>query len=65
MFIGLIILFILLAYGGLEALNKTHKNECIKWQDMAISGNYPDYYIKEWQVEQCDFHGIEVDAPVR
>jgi hypothetical protein len=60
-----IALFSFVALQGLKGLNKTHKNECKEWQEMAISGDYPDYYIVGWQKEQCDFHGIEIDAPVR
>lgn len=36
---------------------------CIAWEKNAKQ--YPGFYITEWQKAQCDYHGIQIDAPVR
>lgn len=62
-----IIAFIGLLYGTAELMEGGIKTqeiyECNKWQGWAE--NYNDYYLLEWQNEQCKSHGIQINAPVR
>lgn len=51
-------------------LAKAERNECMKWQEQAeedieINGDYPHYFLNEWQAEQCEAQKIEVNAVVR
>ena len=50
-------------FGVYHGINKTEFAECVKWQDQ--SQKYPGYYITEWQKQQCDHQGVDIDAPVR
>jgi large-conductance mechanosensitive channel len=43
---------------GLQGINKQEKVECIQWQ--AEAQQFNDYYLTEWQVNQCNHHGIKV-----
>lgn len=38
--------------------------ECRKWAKQAEVYR-PQFYLTEWQKNQCDYHGIEINAPVR
>ena len=43
----------------LLAVDKHEKLECSKWRnEMEI---YPNYYLADWQIEQCRWHGIELE----
>ena len=46
-----------------EGLNRHEIAECLEWQQW--SEEYEGFYLAEWQKEQCDHHGIAIDAPVR
>jgi len=62
--IGIIFLSLfawLLSIGN--GLEKYEINECNKWKEQAEV--YPDYYLLEWQEQQCDRHEIEINAPVK
>ena len=54
-----VIAFSLIAYGA----EKSEINECKTWQ--KESSELKDYYLVGWQKEQCDFHGVEINAPVK
>ncbi len=54
----LVLLWWLLDYG----MDKTEISECLKWQKEA--NKIKGYYLLEWQKEQCDYHNIQVNAPV-
>lgn len=43
-------------------LNKQEEVDCYTWQKQAKE--YQNFYLTTWQAEQCEAHGIEVDAPV-
>ncbi len=43
-------------------MNRQERFECKNWQ--AEAGDYPGYYITEWQQQQCDRWGIQIDAKV-
>lgn len=36
--------------------------QCEKWADEAKV--YPGYFLAEWQKMQCDYYGVQIDAPV-
>lgn len=44
-------------------LDRTETATCIKWQEQA--SEYPGFYLTQWQKQQCDYHGITIEAPVR
>lgn len=46
-----------------EALNRVEVSECMKWEQEAIE--YPQYFIKQWQADQCKAHDIIINAPVQ
>lgn len=45
------------------ALDSTEEQECRAWKDQAVE--YPNFYITSWQKQQCDFHQISIEAPVK
>ena len=42
---------------------KQEKVECFTWQNQAEK--YPNYYITNWQNEQCRVHGIIINTEVK
>ena len=58
-----IILIITLMSIAEKALQNHEKTECIKWQGWAQE--YPNFYLTEWQEEQCNRHQIKVEVPVK
>ena len=59
--ISTFVLFILAAL-MLMGVKNEEKVSCHKWQTQATE--YPGFYLLEWQKEQCDAHGIQINAPV-
>jgi hypothetical protein len=54
-YIILAIVFLsIITYG----INKNEKVECFRWQKQA--GEYKDFYLTDWQEEQCIFHNIAI-----
>lgn len=53
--IAIIFLFFVVVKQGIK---KTEINECNIWK--AQSEYYPDFYLVEWQRQQCLHWGIEV-----
>jgi hypothetical protein len=45
------------------SLSKTEVYECNKWQDQA--GEFPDFYLTQWQADQCAAHALSINAPVK
>lgn len=37
--------------------------ECNEWQQQAKE--YPAFFLAKWQNEQCLYHGIIINAPVK
>jgi len=60
--ISLFILFVLSAL-MLMGMKNEEKVSCHKWQTQATE--YPGFYLTQWQKEQCDAHGIQINAPVQ
>lgn len=45
-----------------NGLERFEINECNTWKEQAEI--YPNYYLLEWQEQQCNRHGIKINAPV-
>ena len=58
-----IVLIITLMLIAEKALQNHEKTECIKWQGWAQE--YPNFYMAQWQKDQCDHHQVEVEVPVK
>jgi len=37
--------------------------ECTKWAGYAEE--YPGFYLVEWQSQQCEYRGIQINAPTQ
>lgn len=53
----------LIAFVGTKALNKHEIYECHQWENQAK--NFPEFYITDWQDQQCRTHKIIINAPVK
>lgn len=60
--LSLFVLFVLAAL-LLMGFKKEEQVSCYKWQEQA--GQYSGFYLLQWQKDQCDAHGIEINAPVQ
>lgn len=47
--------FVQMISSGIE---KHERIECIQW--LADSQNYDNWYATEWQVEQCENYGVDL-----
>ncbi len=52
-----------LIYAISIGLERTDRVDCYKWQRQ--SEQFVGFYLTEWQKAQCDYHGIEINAPVK
>ncbi len=59
---ALVVVFVL-SVTIFNALDRSEVVECRKWRSEARS--YPEYYILDWQNQQCLAHNIQIDAPIR
>lgn len=50
--------------GLLTSVTKGEKVDCYKWQRYSKEFSR-EFYLLEWQKQQCDRHGIDIDAPVK
>lgn len=64
---GKIILLLVVIVGIVSLIfygvKKTEKYECQLWSTQAKE--YPNYYITQWQKNQCDHYNIDIGAKVR
>lgn len=37
--------------------------ECRKWKAQSVE--YPNYYLTQWQHDQCEAHKIYISSPVQ
>jgi len=53
----------LLFWGVMMGISRAEKIECRTWQKEAqeIQG----YWLTQWQADQCQAHGIKVEAPIK
>lgn len=45
-----------------SSLSRSEIAECKRWSIEATKMN--DYYITEWQLDQCNRHGLDLSAPI-
>ena len=58
------ILSIIIAYMFVTwFMNMGEINECNGWQNQ--SQHFPEFYLTQWQADQCKAHGIQIDAPIK
>ncbi len=62
---------ILFAYTLNLGLNQSEINECVEWQKQAeeyqavFGGTKKElFYLTKWQADQCQAHGIIINAPI-
>lgn len=60
----LLAVFFAIVYSFALGIDKTEEIECIKLQAQA-SSSLKDFYITQNQKDMCDFHNIQIDAPVK
>lgn len=46
-----------------SSIDRVEKYECQRWQEEAAK--YQGFYLVQWQADQCKFHGIKVNAPIK
>ena len=56
-------LLIFFGLGVKYAIERHEQFECYKWQ--AEANSYPNFYLTQWQAEQCQRWHIKIDAPVK
>ena len=44
-------------------IEKQERLECEKWQEWAEE--YPNFYLTEWQKDQCEYHQIIIEVPIK
>lgn len=49
----------LMICGAIEGVKRQEIKECNQWQEQADT--YPGFYLLDWQKEQCQAHGIEIN----
>lgn len=64
---GLAFIMLVLFFGGFAAIwvgsNKTEVVECQQWKSQAAE--YKNFYLLQWQDDQCRAHDIIINAPVK
>ncbi len=58
LFAGLIIVI-----GGYLTMDSSEIKECQTWRGYATT--LTDFYITKWQADQCEYHGIKINAPIK
>jgi hypothetical protein len=53
----------ILVWASNIAVSRGEKAECIQWQHEAKQ--YPNYYLAQWQKDECDRYQIIIEAPVK
>lgn len=62
--IGLIILLIAsLIYTLDVGMNRQEIVDCNTWKQYAEE--YPNFFLTQWQAEQCKAHNIIINAPIK
>lgn len=61
---GIVMIFFVGGMVGVIAwgLDRQEVVECNQWKEQ--SNQFAGFYLTEWQKEQCDAHGVEVQAQV-
>lgn len=45
------------------AIPRQETADCLKWQQQAQ--DYPNFYLTQWQADQCKANGISINAPIK
>lgn len=61
--LALAALVILLGWAVDRSIDKSEIVECEKLRTQ--SQNYTGFYLLQWQMEQCQAHNININAPVK
>jgi hypothetical protein len=59
-FIGFFLAITIVVILAPTALKRIERAECIKWQAQVDEYELAQYYIPDWQREQCSQYGIEL-----
>jgi hypothetical protein len=61
----LVVAFVVVGFGCLtvKAIDKQESIDCLKWQKEATQ--YPSYFLKQWQSDQCKAHDIVINAEIK
>lgn len=62
--IGITALLVLLSVAMAYGFKKSDQSRCLTLQAQAQEG-YFDFYITPTEKDMCDYHNIEIDAPVK
>ena len=54
---------IVLATAIVVGTSRSENAECIKWSQEADA--YPGFFLAPWQKDQCDAHGVIINAAVK
>lgn len=54
---------VLVILAGRVGIDKNEIVECDSWS--AQAAQYSNFYLTQWQKDQCDAHGITINAPVK
>lgn len=60
---GVIVVAALFAGAIVIGFDRNEEVECLTWASQAKQ--FDNYYITSWQKQQCDAHGITIEAPVK
>ena len=61
--LGLITVLVIVAMIMPSVWERRETGQCQLWQ--AEAERYGDYFISNWQAEQCNARGVYIDAPVK
>lgn len=53
---------------GWQAVERGEVIDCEKWQQQAEDARQGErnlFYLEKWQADQCEAHGIVINAPIR
>lgn len=60
------LIFVAVICGGMltvtKAIDAQEQVDCLKWAQQAMQ--YDQFYLLQWQADQCSHWDIEVNAPV-
>lgn len=57
------VLAVVLVTSIIVGTGKSELSECTKWSQEASV--YPGFYLAQWQKNQCDAHGVVINAEVK
>lgn len=61
--LAVVALIVLFFYAVGTGLDRQAKADCYTWKNQ--SEQFPGFYLTQWQKDQCDAVGVEINAPVQ